>query len=213
MLESFIHWLLDRFRYLGYPGIVILMAIESSFLPLPSELVMPPAGYLAAKGELSFVLAIACGVVGSITGALANYGLAHWLGRAVVRRIGKYVWISEKSLERSERYFAEHGEISTFMGRMLPVIRHLISIPAGVARMDLVKFVTFTGLGALVWCTVLTWIGWFIGRKEDVIISVLDEQAQTYAGRAVLIILPALAVIAAVYVWWHRRRVAQRSAE
>ncbi len=213
MLESFIHWLLDRFRDLGYPGIVILMAIESSFLPLPSELVMPPAGYLAAKGELSFVLAIACGVVGSITGALANYGLAHWLGRAVVRRIGKYVWISEKSLERSERYFAEHGEISTFMGRMLPVIRHLISIPAGVARMDLVKFVTFTGLGALVWCTVLTWIGWFIGRKEDVIISVLDEQAQTYAGRAVLIILPALAVIAAVYVWWHRRRVAQRSAE
>src|SRR2546429_569829 len=136
------------------------MAIESSFLPLPSELVMPPAGYLAAKGELSFVLAIACGVVGSILGALANYGLAHWLGRAVVRRIGKYVWISEKSLERSERYFAEHGEISTFMGRMLPVIRHLISIPAGIARMDLVKFVTFTGLGALVWCTVLTWIGW-----------------------------------------------------
>ena len=213
MLESFIHWLLERFRDLGYPGIVILMAIESSFLPLPSELVMPPAGYLAAKGELSFVLAIACGVVGSILGALANYGLAHWLGRAVVRRIGKYVWISEKSLERSERYFAEHGEISTFMGRMLPVIRHLISIPAGIARMDLVKFVTFTGLGALVWCTVLTWIGWFIGRKEDVIISVLDEQAQTYAGRAVLIILPALAVIAAVYVWWHRRRVAQRSAE
>ena len=213
MLESFIHWLLERFRDLGYPGIVILMAIESSFLPLPSELVMPPAGYLAAKGELSFVLAIACGVVGSILGALANYGLAHWLGRAVVRRIGKYVWISEKSLERSERYFAEHGEISTFMGRMLPVIRHLISIPAGIARMDLVKFVTFTGLGALVWCTVLTWIGWFIGRKEDVIISVLDQQAQTYAGRAVLIILPALAVIAAVYVWWHRRRVAQRSAE
>ncbi|OLB06884.1 MAG: hypothetical protein AUH06_06530 [Gemmatimonadetes bacterium 13_2_20CM_69_27] len=215
MLESFIHWLLERFRDLGYPGIVILMAIESSFLPLPSELVMPPAGYLAAKGELSFVLAIACGVVGSILGALANYGLAHWLGRAVVRRIGKYVWISEKSLERSERYFAEHGEISTFMGRMLPVIRHLISIPAGVARMDLAKFVTFTGLGALVWCTVLTWIGWFIGRKEDVIISVLNEQAQTYAGRAVLIILPTLALIGAVYIWWHRRRVrmAQRSAE
>jgi len=213
MLESFIQWLLDRFRDLGYPGIVILMAIESSFLPLPSELVMPPAGYLAAKGELNFVLAIVCGVAGSITGALANYGLAHWLGRAVVRRIGKYFWISERSLERSERYFADHGEISTFMGRMLPVIRHLISIPAGLARMNLGKFVTFTGLGALVWCTVLTWIGWFIGRKEDVIKSVLDKEAQTYAGRAVLIILPALAVIAAVYIWWHRRRVAQRSAE
>src|SRR2546423_15197680 len=79
--------------------------------------------------------------------------------------------------------------------------------------MDLAKFVTFTGLGALVWCTVLTWIGWFIGRKEDVIITVLDEQAQTYAGRAVLILLPALALIAAVYIWWYRRRVAQRSPE
>ena len=213
MLESFIQWLLDRFRDMGYPGIVILMAVESSFLPLPSELVMPPAGYLAAKGEMSFALAIACGVAGSITGALANYGLAHWLGRAVVRRIVKYFWISERSLERSERYFAAHGEISTFMGRMLPVIRHLISIPAGIARMNLAKFVTFTGLGALMWCSVLTWIGWFIGRKEDVILTVLNQEAQTYAGRAVLILLPVLAAIAAVYVWWHRRRVAQRGGE
>src|SRR5256886_17179169 len=108
MLESFIQWLLERFRDLGYPGIVILMAIESSFLPLPSELVMPPAGYLAAKGELSFVLAIVCGVAGSITGALANYGLAHWLGRAVVRRIGKDVSISAKSLQGSERDLVAH---------------------------------------------------------------------------------------------------------
>src|SRR5213076_3037837 len=189
MLESFIQWLLERFRDLGYPGIVILMAVESSFLPLPSELVMPPAGYLAAKGELSFVLAIVCGVAGSITGALANYGLAHWLGRAVVRRIGKYFWISERSLERSERYFADHGEISTFMGRMIPVVRHLISIPAGIARMKLVKFVAFTGLGALVWCTILTWIGWFIGSREDVLLEVLNQEASRYAARALVILL------------------------
>jgi len=213
MLESSIHWLLDRFRDMGYPGIVVLMAIESSFLPLPSELVMPPAGYLAAKGEMNFALAVACGVVGSILGALANYGLAHWLGRAVIRRLGKYVWITEKSLERSERYFADHGEISTFMGRMLPVVRHLISIPAGIARMNLPRFVTFTGLGALVWCTILTWIGWFIGKKEDVILTVLNEEAQSYAGRAILIMVPVLGGIAAVYVWWHRRRVAQRTGE
>src|SRR2546422_8399244 len=162
---------------------------------------------------MSFVVAVACGVLGSIVGALGNYGLARWLGRAFFVRLGRYVLVTNQRLDRSERYFAEHGEISTFMGRMIPVVRHLISIPAGIARMNLVKFVTFTGLGALVWCTVLTWIGWFIGRKEDVIISVLDEQAQTYAGRAVLIILPALAVIAALYIRWHRRRVAQRSAE
>src|SRR2546428_9921143 len=133
MLESFIHWLLERFRDLGYPGIVVLMAIESSFLPLPSELVMPPAGYLVAKGEMSFVLAVACGVLGSILGAMANYGLALWLGRAFVRRMGRYVLVSERGPDRSERVLTHPREISTFLARMLPVVRHLISLPAGLA--------------------------------------------------------------------------------
>src|SRR3989442_12667405 len=101
MLESFIHWLLERFRDLGYPGIVVLMAIESSFLPLPSELVMPPAGYLVAKGEMSFPLAIACGVAGSIMRALANYGLAHWRGGAGVRPTGGKFWGSGRTPRRS----------------------------------------------------------------------------------------------------------------
>ena len=209
MLDSFIQWLLDLFRGMGYPGIVVLMAVESSILPLPSELVMPPAGYLAAKGEMSFVLAVACGVSGSILGALANYGLAHWLGRAFFLRRGKYVLITERALDRSERYFAAHGEISTFLGRMLPVVRHLISIPAGIARMHLGRFVVFTGLGALVWCSILTWIGWFIGSREDVILEVLNQEARRYAGRAVLVVLPVLAGIAAIYIWWYRRRAAQ----
>ena len=209
MLDSFVHWLLDLFRGMGYPGIVVLMAVESSILPLPSELVMPPAGYLAAKGEMNIALAVACGVLGSILGALANYGLALWLGRAFFLRLGKYVLITERALDRSERYFAAHGEISTFLGRMLPVVRHLISIPAGVARMQLGRFVLFTGLGALVWCSILSWIGWFIGRREDVILEVLNQEASRYAGRAVLIVLPVLAAIAAVYIWWYRRRAAQ----
>ncbi len=206
MLEAFVRWLLDRFRDLGYPGIVVLMAIESSVLPLPSELVMPPAGYLAAKGEMSFAGVVACGVLGSLLGSLANYGLARWLGRAFFLRLGRYVLLTERGLDRSERYFAAHGEISVFMGRMLPVIRHLISIPAGIARMRLVRFVLFTGLGALVWCTILTWIGWFIGTRENVILQVLDQEAQRYTGRALLVVLPILAVIGAVYVWWFRRR-------
>src|SRR3989441_3470210 len=206
MFDAFIQWLLERFRDLGYPGIVVLMAIESSFLPLPSELVMPPAGYLAAKGEMSFVVAVACGVVGSILGALANYGLAHWLGRAFFLRLGKYVLITERALDRSERYFAAHGEISTFLGRMLPVVRHLISIPAGIARMHLGRFVVFTGLGALVWCTILTWIGWFIGSREDVILEVLNQEARRYAGRAALVVLPVLAGVGAIYILGDRRR-------
>ncbi len=209
MLESFVQWLLDRFRDLGYPGIVVLMAIESSMLPLPSELVMPPAGYLAAKGEMSFAVVVGCGVLGSLLGSLANYGLARWLGRAFFLRLGKYVLLTERGLDRSERYFAAHGEISVFMGRMLPVVRHLISIPAGIARMSLLRFVLFTGLGALVWCTILTWIGWFIGTRENVILQVLDQEAQRYTGRALLIVLPILAVIAAAYVWWYRRRASQ----
>ena len=209
MFDSFTQWLLDLFRGMGYPGIVVLMAVESSILPLPSELVMPPAGYLAAKGEMNFVLAVACGVLGSILGALANYGLAHWLGRAFFLRRGKYVLITERALDRSERYFAAHGEISTFLGRMLPVVRHLISIPAGIARMHLGRFVVFTGLGALVWCSILTWIGWFIGSREDVILEVLNQEARRYAGRAVLVVLPVLAGIAAIYIWWYRRRAAQ----
>ena len=209
MFDSFIQWLLDLFRGMGYPGIVALMAVESSILPLPSELVMPPAGYLAAKGEMSFVLAVACGVLGSILGALANYGLAHWLGRAFFLRRGKYVLITERALDRSERYFAAHGEISTFLGRMLPVVRHLISIPAGIARMHLGRFVVFTGLGALVWCSILTWIGWFIGNREDVILEVFNQEARRYAGRAVLVVLPVLAGIATIYIWWYRRRAAQ----
>jgi membrane protein DedA with SNARE-associated domain len=208
MLESFITWLLNLFRGMGYPGIIALMAVESSILPLPSELVMPPAGYLAAKGEMSVILAVACGVLGSVLGAVGNYWLARWLGRAFFLRLGRYVLITEKGLDRSERYFAAHGEISTFLGRMLPVVRHLISIPAGIARMRLGRFVVFTGLGAFLWCSILTGIGWFIGSREDVILEVLNREAQRYAGRAILLMLPILAVVAAAYVWWHRRRAA-----
>ncbi|HYL55829.1 MAG TPA: DedA family protein [Gemmatimonadales bacterium] len=206
MLESFVGWLLNLFRGMGYPGIIALMAVESSILPLPSELVMPPAGYLAAKGEMNLVVAVVCGVLGSILGALTNYGLARWLGRAFFLRLGKYVLITEKGLDRSERYFAAHGEISTFLGRMLPVVRHLISIPAGIARMRLGRFVVFTGLGALLWCSILTGIGWFIGSREDVILEVLNREAQRYAGRAILLLLPILALITTGYIWWHRRR-------
>ena len=213
MLETFIQWLLDRFRDIGYPGIVVLMAIESSILPLPSELVMPPAGYLAAKGELSLPLVIVCGVLGSVVGALANYGLAAWLGRAFIHRLGRYVLVSERSLERSERFFARHGEISTFAARMLPVIRHLISLPAGLARMPIPRFAGFTALGAGIWCTVLTIIGWTIGRKESVLLGALNVEVRRDATRAMTIIVPALIVITLVYAWTRRGTPEEREGE
>jgi membrane protein DedA with SNARE-associated domain len=203
MLESFVHWLLDRFRDLGYPGIVILMAMESSVLPVPSELVMPPAGYLAAKGEMSFVIALACGVLGSVLGALANYYGAHWIGGPFLRRYGKYVFLSEAALARSERFFAQHGEFSTFVGRLFPVVRHLISIPAGLHRMPLPKFIGYTALGALVWCTILTWIGYALGRNEAVL---RNEEVQRYATWAILALIPIVAIAAVIYVRRRRRQ-------
>lgn len=203
MLERMVDWLLHTLLDLGYPGIVALMAMESSVLPVPAELVMPPAGYWVAKGEMNVWIVLACGTIGSILGALANYWVAHLLGRALVRRFGRYVLLTERSLDRSERFFADHGEISTLVGRLLPVVRHLISIPAGIARMNLSRFVLFTGLGAFAWCAVLTGIGYFLGRHEDVL---RNEEVQRYVGRALAVVIPVIVVGVTVYVVWHRRR-------
>ena len=203
MLESFIQWLLDGLLSLGYAGIVALMALESSIVPVPSELVMPPAGYWAAKGEMNFVVAVACGVLGSVIGALANYFGAQWIGSPLLRRYGKYVLLNERALERSERFFTRHGEFSTFIGRLFPVVRHLISIPAGLHRMPLPKFIGYTALGALIWCTILTTIGYVLGRNEGVL---RNEEVQRYATWAIVALVPLVAVAAVVYVWRQRRR-------
>ena len=204
MLEQLVNWLLQTLRDVGYPGIVALMAMESSILPVPAELVMPPAGYWVAKGEMNAWIVLACGTVGSVLGALANYWMAHVLGRAFVRRVGRYVLLSERSLDRAERFFADHGEISTLVGRLLPVLRHLISIPAGIARMSVSRFVTFTALGAFAWCAVLTGIGYFLGRHEDALPS--HEEVQRYVGRVMWIVVPLIVVGVTIYVIRHRRR-------
>jgi membrane protein DedA with SNARE-associated domain len=203
MVERLISWLLTTLLTLGYPGIVLLMAIESSILPLPSELVMPPAGYWVAKGKLSLPIVLLCGTAGSVIGALANYWVAQLLGRAFVRRFGRYVLLSERSLERAERYFAIHGEISTLVGRLLPVIRHLISIPAGIARMPLSRFVTYTAVGAFAWCAVLTGIGYFLGQHEDVL---RNEEVQHYVTRVLVVLIPVIVIGVGTYIVLQRRR-------
>ncbi len=203
MLTSFFHWLADSVLALGYPGIIALMAIESSVLPLPSELVMPPAGYLASKGHMSAGLAVAAGTLGSVIGALVNYMLAVLVGEPVLRRYGKFVLVSERSLDRTEAFFRRHGEISTFVGRLLPVIRHLISIPAGMSRMALGRFVAFTALGAGLWCGILTYLGWLIGRHGGDV----ERAIGPYVHHTLLYyVLPGTLVLVAVYMWWRRRR-------
>jgi membrane protein DedA with SNARE-associated domain len=206
VLTGFFHWLADTILALGYPGIVVLMAIESSVLPLPSELVMPPAGYLAAKGQMNGILAVVAGTFGSIIGALVNYGLALYVGEPLLRKYGKYVLITAGSLDKTEAFFRRHGEISTLIGRLLPVVRHLISIPAGVCRMRLGKFVAFTALGAGIWCAILTYLGWLIGKHGEQVESVIG----TYVHHTLLTyILPAVIVLLGVYLIWHRRRAGE----
>jgi len=204
MLEQFLTWIVDTIGQLGYPGIVVLMAIESSVVPLPSELVMPPAGYLAATGRMDAALALGCGILGSLLGSYANYWVASRLGRWVFVRYGRWVLVSERSLARSEHFFEQHGPIAVFIARLFPVARHLISIPAGIARMPLGRFFVYTGAGAGIWCAILMAIGWVIGKEG---MSLSREQVYAYSHRAVVILIPAVAVLVVGYVLWHRRRM------
>jgi len=214
MLESIVVWLTETIFRLGYPGITVLMAIESSFFPFPSEVVLPPAGFLAAQGRMNAVLALGAGLLGSLIGALFNYYLALILGRPFLHRYHRFFLVSEAKLDRAEEFFRRHGEISTFVGRLVPVIRQLISLPAGIARMRLDRFLLYTALGAGIWCVVLTAIGYVIGLHADLVtgIDALIEspEIRRYTGRAFLAIAPLLAIVVAIYVARQRRRSTER---
>jgi len=203
MVSHFIDWILKVCLELGYPGIIALMTMESSILPVPSELVMTPAGYWAAKGEMNFAVALLCGILGSILGALANYYGAQVIGRPLIQRYGRYILLSEKNLERSERFFAQHGEISTLIGRLFPVIRHLISIPAGLHKMPLPKFILYTAVGAGVWCAILTYIGYFLGQHEA---SLRSEEIHRYVTWALVALIPLSLGTIGFYLWRRRRK-------
>ena len=196
-MHDLINWLLNTLNAMGYPGIFALMAMESSIIPLPSELVMPPAGYLAHQGQMNIWIAIFIGTLGSLVGSYANYFAARWLGRPLVLKYGKYVWITEEKFAKVESFFLKHGEISIFIGRLLPVIRHLISIPAGIAGMNHFRFSLYTLIGAGMWCTILAWIGYFIGKEQALIMK--------YSHQAVIGVILFSAVLIAVYVWIQKK--------
>ena len=200
MLAELTKWLVDTILGLGYPGIFLLMAVESSFVPFPSEVVLIPAGYLAAKGEMGMGIVLLMAVLGSLLGALVNYYLALWLGRPFLVRYGRFFFIPEETLEKLDRFFASHGPISTFTGRLIPGIRQLISVPAGLSRMDMGHFLTYTALGAGIWGLVLILLGYFIGENEALIREYLHQI--TLAALAVVVLLVA------GYVYWRRKKVA-----
>ena len=177
---QFIQWCLNN---LNYWTITFLMAIESSFIPFPSEVVVPPAAYkAAASGELNVWLVILFATAGAIIGALINYFLALWLGKPIVykfanSRIGHMCLLDQEKVETAEKFFRKHGAVATLIGRLVPAVRQLISIPAGLAKMGIAKFVAFTALGAGIWNTVLAALGWYLEAivPEDQLISTVTE--------------------------------------
>lgn len=169
MLHDIASYIVTFVGDLGYIGIFILMFLESTFFPFPSEIVMIPAGYLVYKGEMNLFLVLFSGISGSLSGALFNYFLASYLGRAILIKYGKYFFIKESTILKTEEFFKNHGAISTFFGRLIPAIRQLISFPAGLARMKLSTFCFYTSLGASIWVLILTALGYYIGDNEDLI--------------------------------------------
>lgn len=191
-MGEIIHWIVNTVGDLGYIGIFIMMFLESSFFPFPSEVVMIPAGYLASKGEMNLYGAILTGIAGSLAGALFNYYLALKLGRQFIVKYGKYILFKEESMEKMETFFAKHGHISTFSGRLIPAVRQYISLPAGLARMNLVAFSIYTSLGAGIWVVILGLLGYFIGGNQ----ALLEE----YLHTIVMVSIVGVVFIIAIYI-------------
>ena len=173
----------------GYYGIFIMMAIESSFIPFPSEIIMIPAGYLASKDELSLSLVLLAGFGGSMVGAWVNYFLALSLGRKFLYTYGHYFFMKPKTLEKMEDFFRTHGAVSTFTGRLIPGIRQLISIPAGLSKMSLPLFSIYTFLGAAIWSTILVLLGYFLGENEGLISEYKHQIGYAVLGFVVIILV------------------------
>jgi membrane protein DedA with SNARE-associated domain len=189
MIKELAQELVDLIFDWGYIGIFLLMAVESSFVPFPSEIVLIPAGYLASQGEMSVGLIMSSALAGSMLGALINYYLAFFLGRRILQKYGKYFFIKESALDKMDRYFEKHGHISTFVGRLIPGIRQLISIPAGLARMNLITFSIYTALGAGIWALILVLLGYFIGANQELIDLYLKQITMGVVAVLVLLIL------------------------
>lgn len=206
LIDQVATWIENLIASIGYPGIVLVMAIENIFPPIPSELVLPFAGSLSAKGEMNFWAVVAAGTVGALIGAIVLYGVGYFAREAGVRKLvanyGKYLFVSEGDLDRAAGWFEKYGELIIFFGRLIPLIRSIISIPAGYTRMNPVRFLIYTTLGTTLWNLILAYAGWLLGENWEDILAFMDTYQ--YATLGVL----AFAVIA-FFVWRitkHRRQ-------
>ncbi|OGE88419.1 MAG: alkaline phosphatase [Candidatus Doudnabacteria bacterium RIFCSPLOWO2_02_FULL_49_13] len=191
ILAAVTHFITQTISALGYTGVVLLMAIESAAIPLPSEIIMPFAGFLALAGRFNLLALALAGAIGSTFGSWVTYGLGFYGGRPLVRRFGRFVLLSEKDLDLTERFFQRFGNASTFIGRLLPVVRTFISIPAGIGKAPLLEFTIYSFLGSFIWSYLLAWVGFKLGehwkdleiyfRRFDTLILVLLLLALAYA--------------------------------
>lgn len=188
--QTIIDWYMNNINYLT---ITVLMAIESSFIPFPSEVVIPPAAWKAAQGELNIYLVVFFGTLGALIGAIFNYYFALFLGRKVIyafadTRLAHIMLIDKEGIEKSEKFFVKYGRISTFIGRLVPAIRQLISLPAGLARMKIIDFLIFTTLGSLLWNLILAVLGYFLYSQKDVLHHYYQEISWVFLGLGVLFV-------------------------
>jgi membrane protein DedA with SNARE-associated domain len=194
--------------FLGYPGIVLLMAIESACIPLPSEIIMPFSGYLVSTGQMNLWLVALAGAVGCVLGSLVAYWVGSKGGRPLIEKYGRYILVSPHDLDMADRWFAKRGEIIVFVSRMLPAIRTFIAFPAGVARMNLKRFIIYTFAGSFPWCLGLAYIGQKLGQKWD-----KDDTLKTWFHRFDFVIGIVGVLLAAWWIWRHVKHLRKHQAK
>lgn len=198
-------WLVHFVHTLGYPGIFIMCFLESTFVPIPSEVTMIPAGYLVQQGHMNMAGVLLASILGTIGGALFNYYLAFYYGRRFMYAYGKYFFFGHDKMEKLDKFFVKHGEISTFTGRLVPGLRHFISFPAGLAHMDLKKFCIYTGVGGAIWMATLLGVGYVIGGNKKLLREYMPYVTAVAVGVVVLIVI--------AYVVRHRIKAKQTTVD
>lgn len=205
LLSLIVAWIVGVVSAMGYLGVVLLMAIESACIPLPSEVIMPFAGYLVSIGQFSLVGAATAGALGCNLGSTIAYYVADWGGRAAVERWGRYVLFGPEDLARTDAFFARYGSITVFIGRLLPVVRTFIAFPAGLARMPMLKFQLYTFIGSWPWCYGLAYIGYKLGQRWH-----SDPTFRRLFHEFDAVVIVALLAGFAWFLWAHLRRRARR---
>lgn len=194
-LGQFVEYMISSF---GYAGVFFAMAIESACIPLPSEIILPFTGYMVFAGHFSFWQATIAATLGNLFGGLVAYYVGVWGGRPFLKRYGRYFFINERELAWTERLFERHGEMTVFIGRMLPIVRTFISLPAGIARMNPLKMAIYTTVGAFFWCALLIFVGQKLGENWD--------SLKPYFHRADIVVGGAIVLAVAYVAWKHLKR-------